>query len=308
MRKQIYWIVITIFILTIPEFVYCKTAYYSWIDQLRIRKKPGLNGKVIGSLKEGEKIIFLNKKSSFKTQVELRSISFEKPWFKIKTKQGIVGWVYGGGVVETEESIYNEVIPKPIKIDKDYGEFYPIGWSRKGHFAYFYDHLNVFACEREARAVIVDLNKNKEMYSNSFCWASRSANSNSFSLDWIINKPFHLFKKQMKKYKIIPHKKIKQFSFPIKKKKREWLLELEENKEINKKNNKDLKNIKVYLRSSEKKRFIYENRGEPSPGQLELKSANSIYLMSPYKPYITVPLKYSYERDCIIVIGFRLPR
>ncbi|MCP4135087.1 MAG: SH3 domain-containing protein [bacterium] len=71
---------------------------YAWVEGLSIRKKPGLSGKKLGSLKEGETVIFTGKKSSFKTKVSLRGKKYRSPWFKIKNHKGLRGWVFGGGV------------------------------------------------------------------------------------------------------------------------------------------------------------------------------------------------------------------
>ena len=43
-----------------------KIKYIAAVNQIRIRNTPSLKGKIIGTIKEGVVINYLNKKSSFK--------------------------------------------------------------------------------------------------------------------------------------------------------------------------------------------------------------------------------------------------
>ena len=71
---------------------------YSWIDKPRIRRKPGLKGQSIGSLREGEAVVFLGKISRIKKSVEIRARHFHTPFYYIKRKNGLKGWVYAGAL------------------------------------------------------------------------------------------------------------------------------------------------------------------------------------------------------------------
>ncbi len=74
-----------------------KAGYlYAWIDRARIRKAPGLKGNSIGNLDEGERVYFTGEKSELTAKVTLRGNEFNSPFYKIKTKNGTVGWVYAG--------------------------------------------------------------------------------------------------------------------------------------------------------------------------------------------------------------------
>ncbi|MBE2245949.1 MAG: SH3 domain-containing protein [Candidatus Competibacteraceae bacterium] len=72
--------------------------YYVWVDNLRARKKPGLDGDIIRELKKGEKLIFLHEKSAHKETIQLRGITYEDFWLKVKLPGGEIGWVFGGAI------------------------------------------------------------------------------------------------------------------------------------------------------------------------------------------------------------------
>ena len=59
------------------------------IDNLRIRATPGDKGEEIGRLKEGAVLYDLGEVSDFTTKVQLRGISFDEPWLKVKTEQNL---------------------------------------------------------------------------------------------------------------------------------------------------------------------------------------------------------------------------
>ena len=78
--------------------------YFSWVDNLRIRATPSPDGKVIGSLVEGERVHYIFELDSpiryYKS--ELRGKTFEAPWMKIKTGKGLVGYVWGAGLKKVD--------------------------------------------------------------------------------------------------------------------------------------------------------------------------------------------------------------
>lgn len=78
--------------------------YYVWVDNLRARKKPGKDGEVIRELKNMEKLIYLNEKSDFTEEVNLRGRVYNEPWLKVKLPGGEIGWVYGGGVTTDKQA------------------------------------------------------------------------------------------------------------------------------------------------------------------------------------------------------------
>ena len=68
------------------------------IDYLRVRETPGQDGKIIATLGKGDSMTDLGEVSAFTTKVTLRGIQFDEPWLKVKTSDGVEGWIYGGGV------------------------------------------------------------------------------------------------------------------------------------------------------------------------------------------------------------------
>lgn len=75
------------------------TMLYVLINGLNIRSKPDLKSKVKGKLKLHDQVYFLEEASEQAQTVRLANgTSVTKPWFKIQTKRGTVGWVHGSGV------------------------------------------------------------------------------------------------------------------------------------------------------------------------------------------------------------------
>ena len=75
------------------------TMLYVLINGLNIRSKPDLKSKVKGKLKLHDQVYFLEEATEQAQTVRLANgTSVTKPWFKIQTKRGTVGWVHGSGV------------------------------------------------------------------------------------------------------------------------------------------------------------------------------------------------------------------
>jgi Bacterial SH3 domain len=75
------------------------TMLYVLINGLNIRTKPDLKAKSLGKLKLHDQVYFLNEATETAQTVRLQDkTEVSKPWFKIKTKRGTVGWVHGSGV------------------------------------------------------------------------------------------------------------------------------------------------------------------------------------------------------------------
>ncbi len=75
------------------------TMLYVLINGLNIRSKPDLKSKVKGKLKLNDQVYFLEEASEEAQTVRLANgTSVTKPWFKVQTKRGTVGWVHGSGV------------------------------------------------------------------------------------------------------------------------------------------------------------------------------------------------------------------
>lgn len=75
------------------------TMLYVLINGLNIRTKPDLKSKVKGKLKLNDQVYFLEEATEEAQTVRLANgTSVTKPWFKVQTKRGTVGWVHGSGV------------------------------------------------------------------------------------------------------------------------------------------------------------------------------------------------------------------
>jgi hypothetical protein len=75
------------------------TILYVLINGLNVRTKPELKAKSLGKLKLNDQVYFMNEVTEAAQIVRLQDkTEISKPWFKIKTKRGTVGWVHGSGV------------------------------------------------------------------------------------------------------------------------------------------------------------------------------------------------------------------
>ncbi|MFZ4545199.1 MAG: SH3 domain-containing protein [Saprospiraceae bacterium] len=69
------------------------------VDGANLREKPALNARSLGKLKLNDYVTFLNETSKEKQKINIGANKVtEQPWYKVKTKKGTVGWVYGAGV------------------------------------------------------------------------------------------------------------------------------------------------------------------------------------------------------------------
>jgi cytoskeletal protein RodZ len=76
-----------------------QTPLYVLQNGLNVRSNPNLKAKSLGKLKLHDQVYFLNEVTEISETVHLADgTEISKPWFKIKTKRGTVGWVHGSGV------------------------------------------------------------------------------------------------------------------------------------------------------------------------------------------------------------------
>ena len=75
------------------------TVLYVLIDGMHIRSAANLKSKSMGRLRNNDFVYFMNEVTDTPECVHLANgKEVCKPWFKIKTKHGTVGWVHGSGV------------------------------------------------------------------------------------------------------------------------------------------------------------------------------------------------------------------
>jgi Bacterial SH3 domain len=74
-------------------------SLYVLINGLNVRTKPDLKAKSLGKLKLHDQVSFMQEVTDVAQPVRLADgTTISKPWFKIKTKRGTIGWVHGSGV------------------------------------------------------------------------------------------------------------------------------------------------------------------------------------------------------------------
>lgn len=64
---------------------------------LNVRTEPNLTAKSLGTLSFGASVTYLSKTSDTQ-ELSVGAKTVDEPWFKIRTKRGTIGWVYGGYV------------------------------------------------------------------------------------------------------------------------------------------------------------------------------------------------------------------
>ena len=72
--------------------------FFAWVNDLRVRAIPNLKEKKIASLSEGEEMTFMNEISKDSVEAKLRGRKIKAPFYKIKTKKGLEGWVFAGAL------------------------------------------------------------------------------------------------------------------------------------------------------------------------------------------------------------------
>lgn len=71
---------------------------YITIDKLKVRTEPGLKSTVLVQLPLFEEVAFLDEVTDSTYQINLGYVMADEPYVKIRTSEGIEGWVYGAGV------------------------------------------------------------------------------------------------------------------------------------------------------------------------------------------------------------------
>jgi hypothetical protein len=110
--------------------------FYTWIDKARIRENPGLKGKAIAYLDEGEEVIFM-KKSDKKTEIMLRKEKYNTAFYKIKRSDGTTGWVYGGALKNANamdsETVSSVEVPRIGQACKEHNRSFLLWYNQRNH-------------------------------------------------------------------------------------------------------------------------------------------------------------------------------
>lgn len=70
-----------------------------FVDTLRIRETPDLNGKVIATIKLGEQVEYAGETSTNTSTVDFNGEKITDSWIKVKMKDGRIGWGWKGFMV-----------------------------------------------------------------------------------------------------------------------------------------------------------------------------------------------------------------
>lgn len=105
---------------------------YVWVDNLRARKTPGKDGEILVELRSGERLVYMDEKSSFTETVELRGHKYTEPWLKVKLPDGRIGWVFGGAVTNDKKQV-------------DFAEFAIIPGDRVGRIKFSFTKKDIVA-------------------------------------------------------------------------------------------------------------------------------------------------------------------
>lgn len=68
------------------------------VNGTQLRESPGEDGRVVRELPQGAVLQDLGEVSDFTTRINLCGIWFDEPWLKVRTEDGVEGWVYGGAL------------------------------------------------------------------------------------------------------------------------------------------------------------------------------------------------------------------
>lgn len=145
----------------------------SKVNELRLRSEPNKTSKVLYVVGEKEEVFFLNEKTDFKETIKMRGVNYTEPWLKVRTKDGIEGWVFGGGLQQNQMNIVgNEDVQKKkiknmsakelskilnLEIDSEYPNY-------NGFYHYYLTANNAeilhgeFALEGEKKAEEIGMN------------------------------------------------------------------------------------------------------------------------------------------------------
>ncbi len=66
------------------------------INNLRIRSTPDLEGAVLERLRDKTVLEYMEDSTEFTTELKLNGVMYNKPWYKVKSEAGNIGWIYGG--------------------------------------------------------------------------------------------------------------------------------------------------------------------------------------------------------------------
>lgn len=65
------------------------------VDYLRVRADSNSNSEVLAKVRQNEVLINLHNQSVNSEKVSINGVENTAPWYYVKTKKGVTGWVHG---------------------------------------------------------------------------------------------------------------------------------------------------------------------------------------------------------------------
>ena len=89
---------------------------YARVDYLNLRARAGKKGKVLLKIHEGESLISMGQLSSLEEEVNLRGQSYKDKYLKVKTTEGLIGWVHRAALQDEEPALPGFIWVKKMNI------------------------------------------------------------------------------------------------------------------------------------------------------------------------------------------------
>jgi hypothetical protein len=88
----------------------------AWVDKLVVKAQPGEGMPQVAILREGEIATYLYQRTMRKAKYRLRGQDYKEPWYLIRTRDSLIGWVHGGGILFVESELgelVNQLVQQP---------------------------------------------------------------------------------------------------------------------------------------------------------------------------------------------------
>lgn len=72
--------------------------YVLAMDNLRLRNAPTQEGSILATLAKGSMVSDLGEVSKKLEVIQIDSLAYCEPWIKVKSADGIEGWIYAAGI------------------------------------------------------------------------------------------------------------------------------------------------------------------------------------------------------------------
>lgn len=77
----------------------------AWVDNLIVKAQPGRKMQQVAIMREGEEARYLYQRTMRKETYKLRDQSYHDTWYLVQTKDSVIGWVHGGGIMFVRQDL-----------------------------------------------------------------------------------------------------------------------------------------------------------------------------------------------------------